>query len=78
MATINVYDAKTNLSRLLDAVERGERVTIARHGRPIADLVPHRHRTPLRFGGLIGEIVVDDDEFVAADTDIAEMFGLDE
>lgn len=78
MATINVYEAKTNLSRLLDAVERGERVTIARHGRPIADLVPHQHRTPVRFGGLVGEIVFDDDEFVAADAVVAEMYELDE
>jgi prevent-host-death family protein len=37
---VGVYDAKTQLPRLLDAVERGEIVTITRHGRPVAKLVP--------------------------------------
>lgn len=40
MPTIGAYDAKTHLSALLDRVERGERVTITRHGRPVAILVP--------------------------------------
>ncbi len=39
METVSVYDAKTNLSRLLAAVERGEEVVITRHGRPVAKLV---------------------------------------
>ena len=38
MVLVNVYEAKTQLSKLLEAVERGEKVTIARAGRPIADL----------------------------------------
>jgi prevent-host-death family protein len=37
---IGVYEAKTQLPRLLAAVERGESVTITRHGRPVARLVP--------------------------------------
>ncbi|MDR2374254.1 MAG: type II toxin-antitoxin system prevent-host-death family antitoxin [Bifidobacteriaceae bacterium] len=41
MATqVNVQEAKTHLSRLLALVERGERVTIARRGRPVAELAP--------------------------------------
>jgi prevent-host-death family protein len=40
MKQVGVYDAKTNLAKLLDEVERGEIVTITRHGRPIAKLVP--------------------------------------
>ena len=40
MRQVGVYDAKTHLARLLDEVERGETVTITRHGRPIAKLVP--------------------------------------
>jgi len=35
---VNVHEAKTTLSRLLDEVERGETVIIARNGRPIAEL----------------------------------------
>jgi prevent-host-death family protein len=40
MKQIGVYEAKTRLPRLLDEVERGESITITRHGRPIARLVP--------------------------------------
>jgi len=40
MKQVGVYEAKTHLPRLLDQVERGETVTITRHGRPIARLVP--------------------------------------
>jgi prevent-host-death family protein len=41
-ASIGAFEAKTQLSRLLRAVERGERFTITVRGRPVADLVPHR------------------------------------
>jgi len=37
---VGAFEAKTHLSRLLAAVERGERVTITRRGRPVAALVP--------------------------------------
>ena len=40
MADIGVYEAKTQLPRLLARVARGERITITRHGRPVAMLVP--------------------------------------
>ena len=38
--TVGAYEAKTHLPALLAQVERGETVTITRHGRPIARLVP--------------------------------------
>jgi prevent-host-death family protein len=44
MRQVGVYDAKTKLPSLLDEVERGEEITITRHGRPIARLVPVRER----------------------------------
>lgn len=40
MSTIGAYEAKTHLPRLLGEVERGATITITRHGRPIARLVP--------------------------------------
>lgn len=40
MSEIGAYDAKTHLSELLDRVEAGERITITRHGKPVARLVP--------------------------------------
>lgn len=38
MKTVGVYEAKTHLARLLDEVERGESITITRHGKPVAVL----------------------------------------
>jgi prevent-host-death family protein len=40
MTTVGAYEAKTHLPRLLAEVERGATVTITRHGRPVARLVP--------------------------------------
>ncbi len=42
--TVGTYDAKTRLTELLDAVERGESFVITRHGRPVARLLPMRPR----------------------------------
>lgn len=40
MTTVGVYEAKTQLPRLIDEVAKGARVTITRHGVPVAILVP--------------------------------------
>jgi len=40
MGTVGAYDAKTHLPELLKRVEAGERITITRHGVPVAVLVP--------------------------------------
>lgn len=40
MNSVGAFEAKTHLSALLDRVEQGEEVTITRHGRPVAKLVP--------------------------------------
>ena len=47
---VNVHEAKTQLSRLLELVEEGESVVIARHGEPVAELVPARRKTGFPFG----------------------------
>ncbi len=70
--SVNIHEAKTHLSRLLEQVAAGERVVISKAGRPVADLVPHRAVT-VTFGGLRGEIAYDDDAF-GIDPDIQEMF----
>jgi prevent-host-death family protein len=46
MVEIGAYEAKTNLSRLLERVEHGERITLTRHGRPMAMLVPVEEKRP--------------------------------
>jgi prevent-host-death family protein len=53
---INVYEAKTHLSKLLERVEQGEEITIARSGRPVARLVPVTRPRP-RLGTLAGTVV---------------------
>jgi len=66
---VNVYEAKTQLSQLLNRVERGEEIVIARNGHPVARLVPIPVR-PDRIPGLFaGKFVIADDfdEFTAQD-----------
>lgn len=54
---MNVHEAKTHLSRLLEAVEQGEEVVIARAGRPVARLVaatvPSAPRVPGSWRGRV-------------------------
>jgi prevent-host-death family protein len=52
---VSVHAAKTHLSKLIEAVERGERVVIARHGVPAVELVPAR-KGQVRLGGLKGKV----------------------
>lgn len=70
---VNIHEAKTHLSRLLEHVASGERVIISKAGQPVADLVPHQ-RTPVVFGGLRGELNYDDDSFAVVDPDIQRLF----
>ena len=59
---VNVHEAKTHLSRLLERVEAGEEITIARAGRPVARLVPVKRSTEPRPLGLWkGRVVIHDD-----------------
>jgi prevent-host-death family protein len=46
MATVGSYEAKTHLPRLLERVEQGETITITRHGKPVARLVPATATAP--------------------------------
>jgi prevent-host-death family protein len=50
--TVNIHEAKTHLSRLIEKVEAGEEIVIARAGRPVARLVPLKIRTQRRPLGI--------------------------
>ena len=63
MITVNVHEAKTNLSRLLADVEAGTEVIIARNGRPVARLVKCQELGKRQFGALAGRITVGDSFF---------------
>ena len=59
---VNVHEAKTHLSRLLQRVAAGEEITIARAGTPVARLVPIEKKKGLRPMGMgRGEIWIADD-----------------
>jgi prevent-host-death family protein len=53
---VNVHEAKTHLSRLLDDVERGEEVVLARAGKPCARLVPLDVPTTRPMGFVRGRV----------------------
>lgn len=62
MTTVNIHDAKTHLSRLLEEVAAGAEVVIARAGKPIARLVPFEAEPrPKLLGLLAGQIEVPED-----------------
>lgn len=62
MVVVNVHEAKTQLSRLLERVERGEEIVIGRAGRPIAKLVPYAPaQAPRKPGGWEGKVWIAED-----------------
>jgi prevent-host-death family protein len=76
--TINVHEAKTHLSRLLDDVRAGEEIILAKAGEPYARLVPIDPPGPRQFGFLpglasAGDAVMaplDDDELALYERDL--------
>jgi prevent-host-death family protein len=61
--TVNVHEAKTNLSKLLERVEAGRDVIIARNGRPVARLTSVAAEKPKRVPGLWKDIEIPDSFF---------------
>jgi prevent-host-death family protein len=76
MSTVNILEAKTHLSRLVEEIASGAQrsVIIARNGRPAARLLPIETRA-VRLGVLRGQYVIPDDIDVD-NPDIAAQFGL--
>ena len=75
MRRVNVHEAKTHLSRLLEDVENGERIVIARAGTPVAVLAPYRGATRRRrLGQFTGEATVHPD-FDELPADLLAAFG---
>ena len=76
MKPVNIHEAKTHLSRLVDRVQAGEEIVIAKAGRPAARLVPiEGARKPVKVGGLKGRIKVPDDFNTMFEREIEAMFG---
>ncbi len=77
MLTINIHEAKTHLSRLVEAAAKGEPFIIAKAGKPMVKVVPLVEEKPKsRLGFLEGQFVAPDDIKTPFAKDIEDMFGL--
>ena len=75
MPQVNIYDAKTNFSKLIERVEAGEEVIIARGGRQVARLTALASDRPkIRFGVLKGAIHIPDDFDEPLPDDVVDGF----
>jgi len=75
MKPINIHEAKTHLSRLVERVQAGEEIVIAKAGRPAARLVPiEEDRKPVKIGGLKPETPVPEDFDRMLESEIEALF----
>lgn len=75
MLTINIHQAKTHLSKLVDQVVGGESFVIARSGKPLVKVVALGASEPPRRLGFMPDIVVPDDFDHMAEAEIVSLFG---
>jgi prevent-host-death family protein len=72
---VNIHQAKTQLSRLLQRVSMGEEIIIAKAGTPVAKLVPIKsNKRKFKFGSAKGEFVVPDDFDEPLPKEIEDLF----
>jgi len=78
METVNIHEAKTQLSKLVDRAAKGEPFVIAKAGRPLVKVTAlDAPAAPQRLGFLAGEIAVPDDFDRMGEVEIATQFGID-
>ena len=76
MITVNVHEAKTHLSRLIDRAVKGETFVIAKAGKPLVKMVAlDAPKAPRRLGFMTGEITVSKDFDRMGEAEIAALFG---
>lgn len=80
MRTVNIHEAKTHLSRLVDAAAKGEPFVIAKAGKPLVKVValdaPEAAQVR-RLGFMVGQIDVPDDFDRMGEAEIERLFGGD-
>jgi prevent-host-death family protein len=75
MRTVNIHEAKTHLSRLVDEAAKGEPFIIAKAGKPVVKVVPiDAPAAPRRLGFMEGEFTVPDDFDTMDQEEIEKMF----
>jgi prevent-host-death family protein len=78
MRKVNIHEAKTTLSQLVEAAEAGETVVLARAGKPVVKLVRLTRKRGIRLGGLKGQIpeqLIQDIAKPLSKKDIEALFG---
>ncbi len=76
MVTVNIHQAKTQLSKLVDQAAKGDAFVIAKAGKPLVKVAAlDRPVTPRRLGFMKGEIDVPRDFDRMGETEIAALFG---
>jgi prevent-host-death family protein len=79
MKTVNIHEAKTQLSRLVDAAAKGEPFIIAKSGKPLVKVVPiDAPAAPKRLGFMRGAFTVPDDFDTMAQEEIEALFNGEE
>jgi prevent-host-death family protein len=73
---VNIHEAKAQLPRVLEEIERGERVVITRAGEPVAALAPYKASVQRRLGLFAGEATMHAD-FDGLPADIAAAFDME-
>ena len=74
--TVNIHDAKTHLSRLVDQAAKGEPFIIAKAGKPLVKVVPlDQPASVKRLGFMSGQFSVPDDFDTLGQAEIEAMFG---
>lgn len=77
MVTVNIHEAKTQLSKLVDQAAKGEAFVIAKAGKPLVKVSAiDAPVEPKRLGFLKGEIEVPDDFDHMGEREIAALFGI--
>ncbi len=77
MTTVNIHEAKTQLSKLVDQAVKGEPFVIAKAGKPLVKVAAlDAPAVPRRLGFLEGEISVPDDFDRMGEAEIASLFGM--
>ena len=77
MNTVDIHEAKTQLSRLVDRAAKGEPFVITKAGKPLVKVSPlDTPAEPKRLGFLKGEIEVPDDFDRMGEREIAALFGV--
>lgn len=75
METVNIHEAKTNLSRLIERVLQGEEIVISKAGKPVATLVPYsKPAQPRKPGRMKGMIQISRDFDLPLPDDLQDMF----